>query len=407
MSIYNANPNYFNLLTVTYIFQLETDYCNSLPYNPVNQICCNGTIQTRSSAHTACCGQDLYITTTQACCGGNTTLELKEDLSCCGSKSFNRMTHCCCFKNNTLEVNHKDEKCCPTPPKEAELKSPEYISCSGINYKRESGLTQCCGKNLYSLSDVNVLCCNGILHLNVPEQSECVGGLIYTQKQLKMSCGSQIYDHHKQRCCSGDLYNTTKAECCGNLLLEHNSNKICCSSSTHAMLHNTKPNHFCCGHYYYNASLWSCCAEHLKPTPSHNSFHPEYRLKPLTDLIPDICHKTVLFGKVESVVLQNNQRHIVVRVIVKVSGISEGPLLYVILDHCSSPALENGMTYLWETNNNNNNREYKPLSIPVEVTTDIHMFFTACNLNLMKALSVNTCSQMLRIQGGFSYQGNF
>lgn len=151
---------------------------------------------------------------------------------------------------------------------------------------------QCCGKVLYSLSDVSVLCCNGILHLNVPEQSECVGGLIYTRKQLRMSCGSQIYDHHKQRCCSGDLYHASKAECCGNLLLEHNSNKICCSSSTHAMLYDTKPNHFCCGHYYYNASLWSCCAEHLEPTPSINSFPPEYRLKPLTDLIPDICHKT-------------------------------------------------------------------------------------------------------------------
>lgn len=120
-----------------------------------------------------------------------------------------------------------------------------------------------------------------------------------------------------------------------------------------------------------------------------------------------ICLMLVLFGKVESVVLQNNWRRIVLRVIVKVSGISEGPLLYVTLDHCSSPALENGMTYLWETNSNNNNREYKPLSIPVDVTTDIHMFFTACNLNLMQALRVNTCSHTLHIQGGFSYHGNF
>lgn len=116
-----------------------------------------------------------------------------------------------------------------------------------------------------------------------------------------------------------------------------------------------------------------------------------------------MCLMLVLFGKVESVVLQNNWRHIVLKVIVKVSGISDGPFLFVALDHCSSPALENGMTYLWE----NNNRRYKPLSIPVDVNTDIHMFFTACNLNLMHALSVTTCSHMLRIQGGFSFQGNF
>lgn len=42
--------------------QLEIDYCNSLPYNPVNQICCNGIIHTRSSAHTACCGQGRQYT---------------------------------------------------------------------------------------------------------------------------------------------------------------------------------------------------------------------------------------------------------------------------------------------------------------------------------------------------------
>lgn len=42
--------------------QLDTDYCNSTAYNPVNQICCNGNIQTRSSAHTACCGQGKQCT---------------------------------------------------------------------------------------------------------------------------------------------------------------------------------------------------------------------------------------------------------------------------------------------------------------------------------------------------------
>ncbi len=118
-----------------------------------------------------------------------------------------------------------------------------------------------------------------------------------------------------------------------------------------------------------------------------------------------MCLILVLFGKVESVVLRQKWRDIVLRVIVAVSEISQGPLLFVSLDHCSSPALENGMTYLWEENN----RKYKPLSIPVDLTSDIYMFFTACDLNIMQALnqSVSMCSHILHIQGVFSMQGNF
>lgn len=120
----------------------------------------------------------------------------------------------------------------------------------------------------------------------------------HDKKNGNFCCGSNVYDHHKQfmKCCSGHLYNLTdykgKPECCGNLLLINKTNQICCFSSTHAILYDTKPNHHCCGHYHYNTSLWSCCAEHLKPTPSPNSSQAEDGLKPLMDLIPDICNKT-------------------------------------------------------------------------------------------------------------------
>ncbi|KTG43785.1 hypothetical protein cypCar_00035476 [Cyprinus carpio] len=296
----------------------------------------------------------------------------------------------------------------------------EKICCSGNLYKKASALTKCCGKDVYTLSDDNVLCCNGILHLNVPEQSECVGGVIYAPPNTicQMSarprlgehccggqtfnprthiccnghshnktngnycCGSEVYDLHNQllRCCSGHLYNLTRlsgeAECCGNHLLEYNNNQICCSSSTNAIIYDTKPNHRCCGHYYYNTSLWSCCAEHLKPTPKPDSSPAEYRLKPLMDLIPEMCNKTVFFGKVESVALENYQRHIVLKVVGQVDVISEkiikDPWLHVSLDHCSSPATENGMTYLWEENHD---RKYKLLSHHVDLTSDMHMFY--------------------------------
>ncbi|XP_056126195.1 galaxin [Rhinichthys klamathensis goyatoka] len=344
--------------------QLVADCCKSEAYNPLNEICCNGSVFTRTSAHMTC--------------NGGKGLK-------CGSETYD--------------------------PK-------ERMCCSGKLY-RASALNKCCGTDIYRLIDDHVLCCNGTLHRNVSKKSECVGGVVYSpdnsncnlsarprlgehccggktfsplthiccngHSHLKTNgnfcCGSNVYDHHKKfmKCCSGRLYNLTqynvKVECCGNLLV-NKTNQICCSSSTNAILYDTKPNHHCCGHYYYNTSLWSCCAQHLKPTPSPNSSHTEDGLKPLMELIPDICNKTVFFGKVESVALGPHKRHIVLKVV----NVVEDPWLNVSLDHCSSPVLENGMTYLWEKNSN----VYKPLSISFDLISDIHMFFTVCKHKCQK-----------------------
>ncbi|XP_043088787.1 galaxin-like isoform X1 [Puntigrus tetrazona] len=426
--------------------QLVADCCGSVAYNPLNEICCSGRILTQSSTNVKCCGKGMYVTTTHVCCGGNNILQRKENHACCGKEMFDVTTHCCCA-NPELEVKPKNEACCPkatdegkfqqvsphtrTIPKNSDLDQcgtetynpREQICCSGKPHKKESSLTKCCGVDAYTLSDDNVLCCNGILHINVPEHSECVGGVIYSpenttcqmltrprlgehccgrqtfnphthiccnghshsKKNGKFCCGSEVYDHRKKflRCCSGHLYNLThlheKAECCGNLLLQYNNNQTCCSSATNSIIYETKPNHHCCGHYYYNTSLWSCCAEHLKPTPKPNSSPAEYRLKPLMDLIPEMCKETVFFGKVESVALKNDQRHVVLKVVgqvdVKSEKVIKDPWLHVSLDHCSSPATENNMTYLWEQNHNG---KYKLLSHPVDLTSDIHMFYFVC-----------------------------
>ncbi|XP_073706848.1 uncharacterized protein [Garra rufa] len=423
--------------------QLVSDCCGSVAYNPLNEICCDGSLHTRSSTRTKCCGKDMYLTTTHLCCGGNKTFPLKENHSCCGSETYNMTTHCCCI-NTTLKIMPKNDTCCPKPTDSKCQQAPstytqtdkdtskgqsmcgtksynhrEEMCCSGNLYK-VSALTKCCGKAVYTLSDDNVLCCNGILYHNVPEQSECVGGVIYipenTTCQMSVRprlgehccggqtfnpsmhiccnghshnkmhgnfcCGSDVYDHHNQslRCCSGHLYYLThssrKAECCGKLLLQHN-NQTCCSSSTNTVIYDTKPNHSCCGHYYYNTSLWSCCAERLKPTPKPNSPPAQYRLKLLADLVPEMCNKSVFFGKVESVALENDQRHVVLKVWqvgVKLEMFIKNPWLHVSLDHCSSPATDNGMTYFWEENNG----EYKLLSHPVDLTSDIYMFYSVC-----------------------------
>ncbi|KAK9959139.1 hypothetical protein ABG768_011218 [Culter alburnus] len=407
--------------------QLVADCCGTKAYNSLNEICCDGSLFTRSSAQVQCCGEVMYLPT-DSCCFNNKLTDRKENHDCCGAESFDKTTHICC--SNPLSVKPKKEPCTnlAVPPRSMSssvtstpLQKPEekcgsktynpknQICCSGLLYKA-SALTMCCGDRIYTPFDENVLCCNGTLHLNVPKQSECVGGVVYTNNTCNLSarprlgehccggqtydprthiccnghshdmmngnfcCGSNVYDPHNKsmKCCSGHLYKDLGeyAECCGNRFL-NNPSQICCSSSTTAIIYDTKSNHHCCGHYYYNASLWNCCAENLKPTSRQNSVHAEYRLKQLTDLIPKICNETVLFGKVESVALGKRDR----QVMLKVVNDFKDSWHYEYLDHCRTPALENGMTYLWKKTTNG----YKPISTPVEQISDIHMFYTVCS----------------------------
>ncbi|XP_052008635.1 galaxin isoform X2 [Xyrauchen texanus] len=443
--------------------QLVADCCESVAYNPLNKICCNGRIQTRNSAQAMCCGTEVYLKETDLCCV-DTIYKLEQNLFCCGNKSYSNESHCCCTSLcSDPNVKPKSEPCCSKlqtdgqstvnscTEKETARRSPpqlpsnftspynkvselmcgskaynpqKKVCCSGNLFKKSSVITKCCGEHVYSVSEKNVMCCNGNLHRDLPEQSECVGGVVYTpgrtvcklfvrprlgehccgEKTFNLNehiccnghrhsrlngnfcCGSEAYDPYNQfqmRCCSGHLYNIThlggKAECCGTLLLEDNTNQTCCSSTSHDMIYEIQPKHLCCGHDYYNTSLWSCCAGHLKPTPKTNISLTEHRLKPLMELIPDICNKSVLFGKVESVAL-DNYRNIVLRVIarmhVKSAGDIKNPLVNVTLDHCNSPALELGMTYLWEMNSS----VYKPLSHPIDQPSDIHMLFIMLQL---------------------------
>ncbi|XP_058608078.1 galaxin-like isoform X3 [Onychostoma macrolepis] len=392
--------------------------CGKDMYLTTSHLCCGeNNIFQRKENH-SCCGNKTYDMTTHCCCINTTTLEVKPKNEICCSEATDKKKECQQGSPPTCTFPKNSELKCGSKP----FNPQKEICCSGNLYKKASALTKCCGVDVYTLSDDNVLCCNGTLHLNVPEQSECVGGVIYTsanttcqmstrprhgehccggqtfnphthvccnghshnKKNGNFCCGSEVYDHHNQflRCCSGHLYNLThlrgKAECCGSLLLQYD-NQTCCSSSTTSVLYDTKQNHSCCGHYYYKTSLWSCCAERLKPTPKPNSSPAEYRLKPLTDLIPEMCNKKVFFGKVESVALENDQRRVVLKVVgqvdVKSEKVIKDPWLHLSLDHCSFPATDNGMTYLWEEKHNG---KYKLLSHPVDLTSDIHMFYFVC-----------------------------
>lgn len=87
-----------------------------------------------------------------------------------------------------------------------------------------------------------------------------------------------------------------------------------------------------------------------------------------------VCLYLVVFGKVESVVLQNLVNRTIWIRVVRGDSLSHCTSL-LSLDHCSSPAIEIGETYLWEING----KKYEPLSLPIRQASDIHMFFALCN----------------------------
>lgn len=395
----------------------HTKCCGKDPYQTTTHLCCGSTkLNKRKGNENDCCGETPFDNSNHCCCACSPELQIKPNSDpCCQTDKKLKSSQCTQasgLENSTTAHNKISGKCGSYDPQ-------RYICCSGHLYNKSSELTKCCGKHLYSFSEGNVLCCNGILHRDMPEKAECVGGVVYSPEnstchlpvrpQLgehccgsqtfdplihiccnghrhykqngNICCGSKVFDPHNKslRCCSDHLYSTSsgEVECCGNLLLEK-KNQICCSSSTLAIKYVTKSNHHCCGHYYYNTSIWSCCAEHLKPTPERHIPLAEYRPKPLMELIPDICHKTVFLGKVESMTLNTSRRHVVLQVVwqvdLKLGNVIKDSWLHISVDHCSSPVFENGMIYLWEKKDNG----YKPLSHPVDLASDIHMFYFLC-----------------------------
>ncbi|XP_051513039.1 galaxin-like isoform X2 [Myxocyprinus asiaticus] len=328
--------------------------CGSEIYLMKTHLCCVDTIF-ELGENLFCCGNNLYNRETHCCCTSDSNdLQVKpKPETCCSNLADVLSTENSFTKKSAgSELTQSQQQflsafvSLPTKVSDMMCASKAYnpqesICCSGNLYRKSSAIIKCCGKYRYSLLDETVLCCNGILHHNLPEQSVCVGGVVYTPGETACQlyvrprlgehccgvktlnpeihiccnghrhnktngtfcCGSEAYDPNDKslRCCSGHLYITRlggKAECCGTLLLEDNTNQTCCSSTSHAMLYETQPKHMCCGNYYYNTSLWSCCAGHLKPTPKTDASDTEQSLKPLMELIPDICSKKVWQGAV-------------------------------------------------------------------------------------------------------------
>ncbi|XP_055082082.1 uncharacterized protein si:ch211-195m9.3 [Periophthalmus magnuspinnatus] len=103
----------------------------------------------------------------------------------------------------------------------------------------------------------------------------------------------------------GSLYNVTSkpALCCGSRLQK--KEETCCISESRQLLYSAKKGLQCCGHLYYNRSLWSCCLGKLSPwQPNQTSSKRQTKGSPLLSIMNQekqkLCNKVNL-GKVESV----------------------------------------------------------------------------------------------------------
>ncbi|KAI4874353.1 hypothetical protein NFI96_022211, partial [Prochilodus magdalenae] len=393
-----------NTLTVG-LSQTVSYCCGSKAYNPLNQICCKGVVHNKASAHTSCCDTSRHIQS-------NPTGDCSSPNLLNGNTSNTKI-------DQAGSADSKTPSC-----EQAFFNSPKEICCLGKTFLKGTGLSQCCGAESYELSEEGALCCNGHLYRNQPPGSTCTGNVPYSpqnftacQKHVhfpagQQCCGTKPFDprediccngHRHKRlpgmaccgpqgynssddthlCCSGHLHkltdkiNKNEAECCGNVLLTNKEQK-CCHSAENTLVYNIQPDHFCCGHFYYNTSLWGCCAGQLIPKPSNGTQAEVTLIRPLLDYnVSTICQQPVVLGTVESVAVKQNERFVVLKEVLEFNRtmiFSGNSLKIGPLDHCLSPALELGRTYLWVNREN----KYKPLADVTGLTTPIHAILRLC-----------------------------
>ncbi|XP_041732932.1 galaxin-like [Coregonus clupeaformis] len=335
-------------------------------FNPTTERCCvnptsrqgqrysrdqtysEGTLShTPGHHHGASCGSQVYNPDIKICCSGKLSNRVLGKNLCCGTTPYgveDRGVLCC---NQTLHhVVENGYQC--SPGGHLYLPSREMV-CGSHVHLNDPG-KHCCGEETYDPQDE--ICCNGHKHHMLGNVS-CCGGKAYDPSSGQM------------KCCAGTLYNlqvqdriSEEAQCCGSVLMEAGSIQTCCSAPGLDLLYPTQPGFTCCGHRYPNASLWSCCAGVLHPRPEpHNTSKnmiPGPRLLPLGGLKTEVlCHTEVLLGTVESVSVKMNERSIVMLNTMSVQA-SRGhvnalpsPHYVTLPNHCSSPELVPGNTYIW------------------------------------------------------------
>ncbi|KAI4891383.1 hypothetical protein NFI96_025940 [Prochilodus magdalenae] len=411
------------LLSLTDIYEDRTHLCCGPEFEKV--------LQHKKTRHDLCCGKAFYNPRNECCC--DETLQVVR---------MDPENSKCCQKRDPLTGSgspHSKQQMGLDPQSHSE----EYQELTKVRKAPGVSALQCCGAKPYQLSEEGVLCCNGQLYRNQPAGSMCAGNVPYSpdtytvcQKRVhlpasKQCCGKESFDPHmeiccnghsainrlslsalrhkrsrvdmaccgfnayspsagKHKCCSGNLHDMKdkgEAGCCGSLLLTDMRNQQCCHSTQKTLVYKSLPGHSCCGHWYYNMSIWSCCAGQLIPTPTNSSagtqaWAEDFILRPLTDYdFSAICTRTVMLGTVQSSAVKGNQRFVVLANALKIQGkrgivkAQDNSFLVGPLEHCSTPPLEQDRTYLWKKISGH---QYKPISDVPDLTTALYSIMTFC-----------------------------
>ncbi|KAF7218882.1 galaxin [Nothobranchius furzeri] len=217
----------------------------------------DGQSQNNNVPSEAQCGGKSYKPDKETCCGEkNLTEGLSESMSqCCGLEAYNPLNQICC--KQILHIKH----------------SPFAKCCGQEQY--DSNLQLCCGKygNMVvrtKLSPDHECCLSS--QYNLYTECCCIKNQPLVQPRSNNTC-----------CCEKNLTKytnaTTETQCVGQP--EKSSNKtsnptICCNSTVQREFYTKMEGFNCCGHHYYNSSLWTCYLGRLTP---RNATHNEFKQK--------------------------------------------------------------------------------------------------------------------------------
>ncbi|XP_044059955.1 uncharacterized protein si:ch211-195m9.3 isoform X4 [Siniperca chuatsi] len=371
--------------------------CGDDQYDMKTQCCCEKnetlTVQPKDSS---CCAEAL---------GVKNKNKNRPQLNCtslCGSSCYNPNMSRCCERNQT-----KARWCC-TPGMTGKCDAvptvydpKKQVCCDGCVSEKRPWIDQCCGETPYGLAQRGVLCCNNTLYKDREDGEECSesnipynpakGTICCSQfhgSPGQHCCGAEVYwpqteiccNGHRNpkvenmhccgvkaynikdpqmKCCAGTLYNLTQlgrvghdARCCGSIL--QNPLDVCCSREDKEVLYTNKTGFRCCGHLYYNTSLWSCCADKLSPVhqPGQHQSQTsnESRLLSVNNLNEtDLCEE-MLIGTVESVSLNSTVLSSVLKICGRNGTVKPLPSPHILetLNRCDSPKLIPGKTYFFD-----------------------------------------------------------
>ncbi|XP_034460711.1 uncharacterized protein si:ch211-195m9.3 [Hippoglossus hippoglossus] len=365
--------------------------CGQEQYDSKTECCCETEVLQIKPINSICCAHELGVRPQTLIPQPKCT---EPHTRVCGSSCYNPHELQCCEREHTTR-HFNSGRCDATPT----VYDPHtQVCCDGCLSKKEPWIRQCCGQTAYGFAERRVLCCNGTLYKDIEDGEECSDANIPfnpTKGTLCCSqfhgspgqhcCGTETYlpqheiccDGHRHRkgehihccgihaynindprkCCAGTLHNLTSlgsygkdAQCCGSILQKNQD--VCCSGVDKEVHYSKKSGHRCCGHLYYDTSLWSCCAEKLSPLhqPGQAKMNDEFRYLSVNNLNSEDLRKEMNIGTVESVSLHS----VVFRDVMKIDAVSctakalALPYILKTPDRCNKPKLIPGRTYFFD-----------------------------------------------------------